>query len=167
YIVLAILSPVLAYLSEKTEKILTGKDYPFNGEQWMRDMVRGILLVVRNMLIEVAIIIGIFAVGFIPVLGQLVSLFGIIFLFFVSAYFYGFSYLDYSMERRKMSLRQSIHFIRKNKGLAISTGGIFALCLMLPMCGPTLGTFFSIFSVVGASASIVEYEKTHNAIKDI
>ena len=33
YIVLMLMSPALAYLSEKTEHILTGKDYPFDIQQ--------------------------------------------------------------------------------------------------------------------------------------
>lgn len=163
YIVLAIMSPVLAFVSEMTEKKLTGKDYPFSGEQWMRDMVRGILIVLRNLFIEIGIIVAVFVIGFIPVIGQLVSIFGFLFLFVVSAYFYGFSFLDYCMERRKMKLGDSVRFIRKNKGLAISIGGLFGLCLMLPLCGPLLGTFASIFASAGASIAMVEYEKTVRA----
>ena len=162
YIVLAVMSPALAFISEMTEKKITGKDYPFSGEQWMRDMVRGLVIVIRNLLIETGIIIAVFIIGFIPVLGQIFSLFGFIFLFIVSAYFYGFSFLDYCMERRKMSIRDSVHFIRKNKGLAISTGGIFAFCLMIPLCGPVFGTFASIFSTAGAAYAMTEYEKESN-----
>jgi len=159
YIVLAIMSPVLAFISEMTEKKLTGKDYPFSGEKWMRDMIRGILIVLRNLFIEIGIIILVFIVGFIPIIGQVVSVFGFIFLFVVSSYFYGFSFLDYCMERRNMKLKDSVKFLRKNKGLAMSIGGLFGLCLMIPLCGPVLGTFASIFATVGASYAMVEYEK--------
>jgi CysZ protein len=165
YIVLAVMSPAMAFVSEMTEKKISGKDYPFSGEQWMRDMIRGILIVFRNLFIETGIIILVFIVGFIPVIGQIVSLFGFIFLFIVSSYFYGFSFLDYCMERRKMNVRDSVKFIRKNKGLAISTGGIFTFCLMIPFCGAVVGTFTSIFSTVGASIAMIEYEKQNN-VKD-
>ena len=162
YVVLAVMSPVLAFVSEITEKKISGKDYPFSGEQWMRDMVRGIMIVFRNLLIETGFIIAVFIVGFIPVVGTIVSLFGFIILFVISAYFYGFSFLDYCMERRKMKVGDSVKFIRKNKGLAISIGGIFALCLMIPLCGAVVGTFTCIFSAVGASYAMVEYEKQKN-----
>lgn len=162
YIVLAVLSPALAFVSEMTEKKLSGKNYPFSGEQWMRDMVRGIMIVFRNLFIETGIIIAVFIAGFIPVIGTIVSLFGFIILFVVSAYFYGFSFLDYCMERRKMSVRDSVKFIRKNKGLAISIGGIFAFCLMIPLCGAVVGTFACIFSAAGASYAMVELEKQKN-----
>jgi CysZ protein len=159
YLVLAVMSPVLAFISEIAEKKLTGRDYPFSGEKWMRDMVRGIIIVLRNLFIEIGLIILVFAVGFIPVLGQIVSLFGFIFLFIVSAYFYGFSFLDYCMERRNMKISDSVRFIRKNKGLAISIGGLFGLCLIIPFCGTILGTFTCIFATAGASYAMIEYEK--------
>ncbi len=41
YITLIILSPLFAYLSERTEEIISGKKYPFNPAQFMRDIVRG------------------------------------------------------------------------------------------------------------------------------
>ena len=62
-----------------------------------------------------------------------------------------------------MKLKDSVKFIRKNKGLTTSIGGLFGLCLMIPLCGPVLGTFASIFATVGASYAMVEYEKKNNA----
>ncbi|MEM9023886.1 MAG: EI24 domain-containing protein, partial [Bacteroidota bacterium] len=50
-IVLIMMSPVLAHLSEKTEKILTGTDYPFSVDQLVRDIFRGVLIALRNALI--------------------------------------------------------------------------------------------------------------------
>ena len=57
YIVLILMSPVLAYVSEKTEKILTGKNYPFDIYQLMKDILRGILMALRNMSVEFGLII--------------------------------------------------------------------------------------------------------------
>ena len=42
YVILVLLSPVFAFLSEKTEKIITGNHYPFSADQLMRDVVRGV-----------------------------------------------------------------------------------------------------------------------------
>ena len=44
YIFLIIGSPLFAYLSEKTEAIIEGKDVPFNFKQLLKDMNRGIRL---------------------------------------------------------------------------------------------------------------------------
>jgi CysZ protein len=158
YIVLIFMSPIFAYLSEKTEKITTNKTYNFNGEQWMRDMVRGILITLRNLFYEIAIIVLIFLASFIPVLGWFFALISTILLIFVSAYFYGFSYLDYSMERKKLTIGQSIKFVRRHKGIAVANGLIFALAMMVPFCGTMIGPFISVFSAVGATLAIQKTE---------
>ena len=158
------MSPVFAMLSEKTDKITTGKEYPFNGEQFMRDIVRGILIALRNMSIELAITLGVLLLSFIPVIGILFSLVGSVFLFFVSAYFYGFSFMDYTFERKRLNISQSVRFSRRYRGLAIANGGLFALFLIIPFCGVILAPFFSIFSVVGATLAYNELEKNNETI---
>src|SRR6478672_12233728 len=40
YLFLIIASPVFAYLSEKTESIMEGKDFPFSFRQLMKDIAR-------------------------------------------------------------------------------------------------------------------------------
>ncbi|MDF1672125.1 MAG: EI24 domain-containing protein [Vicingaceae bacterium] len=151
YIVLICLSPVFAFLSEKTEEILTGNKYKFNGDQMMRDVVRGILLALRNLFIELFYMIIIFFLGlFIPLLGGII---GGVLLFFISSYFYGFSFIDYTNERRRMKLKESVKFIRANKGLAIANGMVFSFMLLIPFCGTTLAGFVAIISVIAATVA--------------
>ena len=50
YLFLIIGSPLFAYLSEKTESIMEGRDFPFNFKQLLKDIARGIRLALRNML---------------------------------------------------------------------------------------------------------------------
>lgn len=149
YLVIIFMSPVFSILSEKTEQILTGKKYPFDADQLMRDIVRGVLIALRNLFIEVLFIVVVFVLSFIPIVGQL----GAIFLFFVSSYFYGFSFMDYTIERQRYSIAQSIEFVRKNKGVAIANGVLFSLFMLIPFCGVTLAGFISIISVVAATIS--------------
>lgn len=156
YIVIICLSPVFAFLSEKTEELLTGNEYPFNGDQMMRDVVRGVLIACRNLFIELFYMIAVFIAGlFIPFVGGLL---GSMFLFFVSAYFYGFSFIDYTNERRRLTVKQSVQFIRANKGMAIANGLIFSFFLLIPWCGVTLSGFVAIISVVAATVA------THNVV---
>lgn len=155
YIVLILLSPLFAYLSTKTEEIISGKKYPFDSDQWMRDMVRGILIVFRNLFIQTGWIILMFFLGFIPVIGW----FSAIALFIISAYFYGFSFIDYTCERRKMNIRESIHFVRTNKWLAVANGFIFCLFLLLPFCGVLFSGFAAIVSVVAATLAVNEISR--------
>src|SRR5688572_15838424 len=48
YLFLIICSPIFAYLSEKTEAIMEGKDFPFSFAPIMKDAIRGIKLALRN-----------------------------------------------------------------------------------------------------------------------
>lgn len=156
YIIIMIMSPVFALLSEKTEEILTGNNYPFNGDQLMRDIVRGVLIAFRNMFIELGYMIVIFILSFfIPILGGII---GTIILFFIASYFYGFAFIDYTNERRRMTLKQSVQFIRANKGVAIGNGFVFALAMFIPACGTIVAGFVAIVSVVAATIS------THNIV---
>lgn len=151
YIVVICLSPVFAFLSEKTEEILTGNKYKFDGDQMMRDVVRGVLLALRNLFIELFYMIIIFILGlFIPLIGGIIGSF---FLFFISSYFYGFSFIDYNNERRRMKLKDSVQFMRANKGMAIANGMVFSIFLLIPFCGTTLAGFVAIISVIAATVS--------------
>ena len=161
YIVLILMSPVLAYLSEKTEQLLTGKEYPFDAEQLMRDIVRGVLIALRNLFYELMVMLVFFIVGLIPVIGWLVGLAAPIVLFLVAAYFYGFSFTDYVNERQKLSVKESVKFMKKNKGMITGNGLPFALILLIPFFGLMLSGFAAIVAVVAAVIS------TKDIINDI
>lgn len=161
FITLIIMSPFLAMLSEKTEEKLTGNKYPFDADQLARDIVRGVIIALRNMFIETGYVILAFILSFIPVINIAAQ----IVLFFISSYFYGFSFMDYTNERRRLSVKQSVLFIRENKGIAIANGAVFSLLLMIPFCGASLAGFGAIISVVAATLAIhqkVDLSKTNN-----
>ena len=163
YILIICLSPVFAFLSERTEELLTGNEYPFNGDQIMRDVVRGVLIAMRNLFIEIGWMVVVFLFGFIPVIGTLFGwIIGPIFLFFVSSYFYGFSFIDYTNERRRLSVKQSVKFMRANRGMAIANGAIFSVFLLIPWCGVTLSGFVAIISVVAATVATHEVADLNN-----
>lgn len=164
YLILMILSPFLALLSEKVDKVIYNKDYPFNFKQFVHDVIRGIGLVIRNLVIEFLWIILFFFVSYIPVVGLLSP----IALFIIAFYFLGFSMIDYSMERKKFSIGQSARFIRKNKGFAIANGGIFYLILMLPVLGILVAPAYSCIAATLGSLKILNQNQTtqtaiHNA----
>ena len=50
YIWLILGSPIFAFLSEKTQSIIDGRDFPFNSKQLMKDIFRGVRLAIRNTL---------------------------------------------------------------------------------------------------------------------
>jgi CysZ protein len=154
YIILIIMAPVLAYISEKTESIILGHDFPFSWPQFFKDIWRGIVLAIRNFFIEILATIVLFFLSFVPLLGFITGPL----LFMITAYFYGFSFMDYTAERRKMKVKESVDFVKQNRGIAIANGGVFALFLIIPFIGVTLATFVAIVSTVAASISILKKE---------
>jgi CysZ protein len=153
YVMLILISPVLAYLSEKVEIIITGKDFPFNTKQFFNDVLRGIIIALRNLVIEVSLIILLWALTIaIPILAPFTALFLII----ISAYFYGFSMIDYTNERRKYNLSESITFIRQHKGLVIGNGLVYHFVFMIPFIG---AVFAPITASVAATLGVIKIKK--------
>ncbi len=154
YIILILLSPVLAYLSEKSEKILTGIEYPFSFRQLTKDIVRGIIIVIRNLFLEILIIIAIFFVSLIPIVGQVIGLLSPIILFLVASYFYGYSFVDYVLERKKLDVKHRVLFAKKKRGIITGNGIPFTLILLIPFLGLFLAEFFAIIATVAAVISV-------------
>jgi len=147
YILLIILAPVLAYVSEKAENIITGSDYPFSMTQLTRDIWRGVLIALKNLMIEIGILILLAVVTlFAPYLAPLTALIG----FVVGAYFYGYSMIDYIAERKRMPVGESSRFVWANAGLALGLGLFISLAMKVPFLGFLTASFASIVSAVAA-----------------
>jgi len=142
YMFLIVGSPLFAYLSEKTEAIMEGSDFPFSFTQLIKDILRGIRIALRNMLWQTVYAVSIFILAFIPVIGWVTPLIALM----VECYYFGFSMLDYSCERHKLSTSQSIAFIGKHKGLAIGNGMVFYLMHLLPLLGWLLAPSYAVIA---------------------
>ena len=153
YLTIIFLSPVFTYLSEKIASIQKGKTYNFNLTQFVNDVFRAILISFRNILIQLSMVFALFLIGFIPVIGWGVSIFGNL---LVVSYFYGFSFMDYTNERHQLSIKESVKIVRRKKGLAIGLGLVFYLCLFIPLLGGIISSFLAIISVVAATMSLEE-----------
>jgi len=150
FIILILVSPVLSHLSERVEEILTGHEYPFDAKQMLKDVVRGISLASTNLFKEMGFMILFFLLGFVPLVGLLAP----VGLLIISAYFYGFSFMDYAIERKKLSVKASSREVGLNKGTAIGNGFVFALVLMIPLVGSVLSSFVAVVSTVAATMSV-------------
>lgn len=130
YIVVVLLSPILAMLSEKIEEIVSGKTYDYSFKMLVNDIKRGIIIAFRN-LIWFYLFVGLFMgiVSFFNLPAKSFIVFAIPFV--VGFYYYGFSFIDYVNERRRMNIQQSIYFVSKHKGLAISIGSIYSIFFLM------------------------------------
>ena len=147
YLFLIIGSPLFAYLSEKTESIIEGKDYPFNFKQLLKDVLRGIRLALRNTLWQTVYTVSLLILSFFPVVGWITPVITV----FIECYYYGFSMLDYSCERHKLSPTESINYIGNHKGLAIGNGMVFYMMHLIPLLGWVLAPSYA---VVAATISL-------------
>jgi CysZ protein len=142
FIFLILASPVFAYLSERTESILDGKEFPFSFSQFLKDIVRGIRIALRNLLWQSVYLLTILFFSIIPVIGWVAPLVALL----TECYYFGFSMLDYSSERNKLSTTQSIAFIGKHKGLAIGNGLVFYFMHLIPIVGWLLAPSYAVIA---------------------
>ncbi len=125
YIVVIILSPMLTFLSERIEKIITGNHYKFSLKLLIHDIKRGLKIALRNITWEYLIIVLVLGLtSFIS--GGWKDVFLLVITIPIGFYFYGFAFIDYINERRRLTIQQSIYFVSKHKGLAISIGSIYS-----------------------------------------
>jgi CysZ protein len=132
YLVVILLSPLLAYLSQKSEKIITGNTYAFSLPQLYRDIRRGVRIALRNVMWHYFFFAIIYIVSYLGWEDPERS--PVFYLTFVLGFFYyGFSFMDYVNERLRWDLDESIRFVRKHRGLAISIGMIYSLMILVPV----------------------------------
>jgi len=159
YVLLIVLSPLFALLSEMADEKITGQKFPFSFPQLMKDIVRGTMISLRNMMIEFGIIIACFIVTlFFPPLVIVTTPF----LLLVSWYFTGFSMMDYNTERYRYNVSDSVRFIRANKGLVIGIGCVYWLFMSIPtFAGDVIGLMFGpAIASLGATVSFLELRKS-------
>jgi len=162
YIVLILLSPLLAYASERTEEILAGRVYPFRTAQFLKDVGRGMLMALRNGGLELLINALLWTLTlFVAVLAPVT----VVLLWLVSSWFYGFSMFDYLYERRRMGIRASARAAWGRPGLVLANGMLFNLLMNPPFLNWIIGPLLSVlcFSTVPVAASIGAVLALHEA----
>jgi CysZ protein len=157
YILLAVLSPVLALLSERTEEIVTGNKYPFNLVQLIKDSSRGVLVAIRNLFAELGLLLILWIITlFLPFLAPFSAIISLL----LGAFYYGFSMIDYINERRKMGLKEGFSYIRSKRGMTIALGLGIALGMTIPVIGFIIASFTSIIGAVAAVLAIEERKES-------
>lgn len=147
YVVLILLSPLLAYASERTEEVLAGKRMPFHAGRWLREVLRGIVMALRNGAAETLINLAAWgATLFLPVLAPITA----ILLWGLSCWFYGFSMFDYINERQGLGIRASLRAARRRRGLVLANGMLFNLLMKIPVLGlmtaPLMGSIGAVLA---------------------
>ena len=139
HFVLALSAPFMGIISEKIEIHLTGVKSLDTRSSSMKLLVRGVRIATRNLFRELILTIPILLLGLIPAIG----IFSTVLLFLMQAYFAGFGNMDYTLERH-FNYKDSVKFVRKNRGMATGNGIVFMLFLFIPVVGAILVLPFSV-----------------------
>ncbi len=151
-LVLIIMSPILALLSEKVDSLYTGRDFPFSWKVFISDVWRGVKIAIRNLSIELVLILIIALFGLIPLIGIIAP----IMIILIECYFYGYSMIDYSNERKKMTMRASNQYVRENKYLSTTIGLMFYLMFLIPFIG---WVFAPCYGIVAGTLAVLERDE--------
>jgi len=155
YMVILFLSPFLSYVSELTEKKNGGNLPKFNMLVFFKNIYRGVVIALRSFFYQSIISVLILMLGLIPLVNFSVPFL----LFFVSAFFYGFSFMDYFLERRISNIGESIDYIKKHRIITTSLGLPFVVVLAIPYIGSFIASFVTIIGTVAATLTLMEGEK--------
>jgi CysZ protein len=168
YLVLILLSPLLAGLSAHAERRLAANTYPFSWEYYGKDVVRAILISLRNIGIQLLWMAAFFLV---TLLMDLPDWMGSVFYLLVAFYFYGFSFMDYANERRRLSLQDSVRFTRKHWPTTYALGAIYGALFFIPDFGFALQPGVVLAPILGTVAGtivvheIVDLRQNPHAVK--
>lgn len=135
HIVMALVSPFMSPVSEKIEAYYLEKNvkdsvHLHRKTTFQEQLARGIRLNFRNLIKELFYTILLLLFGLIPVINFITTPL----LFLIQSYYAGFGNMDYTLERH-FNYKESINFVRENKGLAIGNGIVFTLLLLIPVIG--------------------------------
>ena len=133
HIVLALSAPFMGPVSKKIEEHIIGKEVQASESSSFELLIRGVRISLRNLIRELILTLPILLLGLVPVIG----IFSTILLFLMQAYFAGFGNMDYTLERH-FNYKDSVKFVKRNRGLATGNGVIFMLFLLIPVVGVIL-----------------------------
>lgn len=149
HILMAFSAPFMSPVSEKIEEHLYAKKHGHRKTSNSGQLWRGIRINMRNLVWELVITLPLLVCGLIPVVNFVTTPLA----FLVQAYYAGFGNMDYTLERH-YKYRESINFVKKNRGLAIGNGIVFMGCLLIPVIGIII-----VLPLSATAASVVTLER--------
>ncbi|MCK0130637.1 EI24 domain-containing protein [Flavobacteriaceae bacterium F08102] len=157
HIVMALSAPFMSAVSEKIEAHMLGIDrkHLHVSSSFLTLLWRGIRINVRNLVRELVVTIPLLLIGLVPLFTPITTTL----IFIVQGYFAGFGNMDYTLERH-YTYRESVLFVKSNRGLALGNGIGFMLILMIPVVG-----FIIVLPLAVTAASISTIEKINKSMQ--
>lgn len=152
HIVIVALAPFLGRISEVITRAECGPQPNTAMTQW-QSLRRSAYINTRSVFVEIFCTILLLLIGFIPFLTPFTS----VAIFFIGGRYAGNGLMDFPLEYRGLSVKESIEWSRSHKATAFGIGVGYQLLLMIPFLGwmfaPTFGT------VAGTLRSVEEIRK--------
>jgi CysZ protein len=151
-VILIIFSPALSCISEIVESKIYGvSSPPFNLKVLIHDLIRSLMINARNLLKMMGLTLLAWMFLIIPFMGGGISA---VIIFFIQSYYNGFTLTDYTLERKRYSVKESIQFIQTHRARISGVGAGFMLMFLIPVIGwftaPAYGTVAATLSALDA-----------------
>lgn len=131
YLMLIFTAPLMSSLSEKVEQELSGYEaHKTPVLRILKEIIRGLRINIRNIIREILLTLVILLLGFIPVIGLISAALIIL----VQSYYAGFGNYDFWAERH-FSYRETVRFMKANKGMLAGNGIVYVFLLAIPVLG--------------------------------
>ena len=136
YVVLVVMGPLLAAVSEAVETQITGVTLPFSWSRWFRDAIRGLRSAMLLASFEWSLTLVLWAIGLTaPVMSPLTLTMA----WMIGAWAYGASVMDYVWEREGKDAWSGLKSSLRHSGTALRVGIPFALWVSVPVLAWTIG----------------------------
>ncbi|MCR5454983.1 MAG: EI24 domain-containing protein [Bacteroidales bacterium] len=153
-IVNLLMSPIYTVISEKTDTSLTGREFSSDAKQTVKDIWRAVIIALKSTVKQLVLTLLCLLLNLIPLVGQVASL---ILIFVINAYYFGYSFMDYTNERYRRSVKDSNNEVWRYKYLAITLGAIYALPMYM-FCGTFFAAYVGGICTVAATQAQIELE---------
>lgn len=131
FVTITLLSPFNTILSEKLENKLTGSTFKSSFIRFINDIFRMIFVVMIAITLEIAFMSFYYMISWFFGLG---AINGIVF-FIITAFFYGLSFYDFSLERYQVGVFGTFGFGFGKPLSMLLTGTIFIVLYSIPVIG--------------------------------
>ncbi len=132
-IILILFSSILAYISETVEcKVYNEASVPFTLTFFFKDIVRSVIINTRSLALMFVMTLLAWLLVLVPLIGAIISP---VLILGIQAYFSGTGLIDYTLERKRFSVRESIQYASEHRSNVIGLGLGFMLLLLIPIIG--------------------------------
>lgn len=131
FVVITLLSPFNTLLGERLDTSYTGKNFESGIIRFINDIIRMVFVVILALLLEFTFIFFYWILSWVIDLGPLND----IFYFIIIAFFYGFAFYDFALERYEINVMRSLGFAFSKPLTMILTGAIFVGLYSIPLIG--------------------------------